>query len=480
MVGKLSIDSIVKLLLLCGWGALFFCGVTHYSGSWLIYTLFSIVFFAMLMSGMYRQVSYGYLFLVTMLWLGFWLKLTIHLIVDYPYVESIGSFDLTGAAWDEVLNLAIIGSLGVMAGRVSFQLLRKDIPKLGTQCEAQTVVPFWYPSNRRWVWAAFVFVCIGLAIINASLGIFQIGLVPKTILLWPLVAVISWLMGNGFALGVATLLWWEIGIGRNISSVVYSILLEAFCTTVSTLSRGAYIFHVIPQFLALYKHRQFVSGWTRRKVMPVCVVFIALFALTNPLVNSLRSYYYSNIIPSGSAGSMGGGVVALARFAVDRWVGLEGVMAISAYSKKGADLLSQGLLERREVGKDTLYVEIVRPVYYGVIDKSKFEFSEIPGAIAFLYYGNQFWIVAFGMFLLVFFVLASEALVLKLTLNPLVGALWGGVAANAVAQMGVAPRSLLIFFLEMISGIAAICLVQSAWFSGVVARLAMAKIKAGS
>jgi hypothetical protein len=186
------------------------------------------------------------------------------------------------------------------------------------------------------------------------------------------------------------------------------------------------------------------------------------------------------MISSSGVGSMIGGVGALARFAVDRWVGVEGVMAISAYSNKGVDLLSQGLLERREIGKDNLYVEIVSPAFYGVVDKSKFEFSEIPGAIAFLYYGNQFWIVAFGMFLLVFFVLASEALVFKLTLNPLVGALWGGVAANAVAQMGVAPRSLLIFFLEMISGIAAICLVQSAWFSGVLARLAVAKIKVGS
>jgi hypothetical protein len=123
MITKVGFDSIMKWLLLCGWFTLFIGGVTHYSGSWLTYTIFSLVFLTMLISGFYRQISYGYLFLVAMLWLGFWLKLTVHLLVDYPFNESIGLFDKSASAWDEVLLVATMGGIGVLLGRIIYRLV---------------------------------------------------------------------------------------------------------------------------------------------------------------------------------------------------------------------------------------------------------------------------------------------------------------------------------------------------------------------
>jgi hypothetical protein len=54
--------SVVKWFLLGGWFLLFIGGVAHYTGSALTYTMFSVVFLGMLISGFYRQVSYGYFF----------------------------------------------------------------------------------------------------------------------------------------------------------------------------------------------------------------------------------------------------------------------------------------------------------------------------------------------------------------------------------------------------------------------------------
>jgi len=459
--------SVAKWILLCGWFVLFVGGIIHYPGSWLAYAVFSGAFLAMLISGFYRQVTYGYLFLVAMLWLGFWFKLTIHLWVEYPFGESIGLFDKSASAWDKVLHVATAGCLGVMAGRLLYMLVFGQASSMSTTKDrVDSLVPEWYPSTRRWVWGALAAFCIGLAFINTNLGILQIGLVPKTYLVWPLNAVICWLIGYGLALAVATVLWWDISLGRNVSLVVYFVLLEAFSSTVSMLSRGGYIFHVIPQFFALYKNRNLISGWSHRNILAVCLAFIVLFALSNPLVNTLRNFYYSGVPFSGALATSG----ALARFAVDRWVGAEGVMAVSAYPSKGIDLLINGIIERREIGKDTLYISISRPVYFGVVDKSKFQFSEIPGAIAFLYFSGQLWIVALGMLLFVQVVLISELLVSKFTQNPLLSALWGGAAANAIAQMGIAPRGTLLYFFEMICGIAVICFIQSRYFSKVIKR----------
>lgn len=84
--------ALIRNMALAGfllWLPLFVGGLIGYSGSKLIYTLFSVIFLVMLASGFYRRVSYSYLFLVIFLWLGFWFKLTVHTILGYHYVEPI-------------------------------------------------------------------------------------------------------------------------------------------------------------------------------------------------------------------------------------------------------------------------------------------------------------------------------------------------------------------------------------------------------
>ncbi|NOT15299.1 MAG: hypothetical protein HOP21_06910 [Methylotenera sp.] len=462
---KFSLDLTIKWLLLAIWTSLFIGGITNYTGSWMHYTVFSFVFLAMLISGLYRQVSYGYLFLVVMLWLGFWFKLTVHLLAAYPFGEPVGFFDGTPAAWDKVLLVATVGGLGVMVARLLF-----SFGGYPSTMKAQSRVfkaPVWYSAMRQWVWVALMVSCIALAFFNASLGILQIGLVPATILLWPLNAVFSWLIGYGFTLGIATLIWWDIALGRNISSVVYFILLEAFSSSVSILSRGVYIFHAIPPFLGLYKNRASLSGWSRKNTVTVVLVFLVLFAISNPVVNQLRGEYYSNA-PAWEWGEggykIGPELRSLLRFSVDRWIGAEGVMGVTAYPDKGNDLFMRALIERSEIGKSSIYQEICLS-HYRFSDLKKFQFASLPGAVGFFYFTGHLWVVAVGMIFLVFVLLSSERFVFRLTSNPLLCALWGGATANAVAQFGIAPRGLLLYFFELVCGVMAICFVQSEFFA---------------
>lgn len=489
-MSKIGFESIIKWMLLCVWSLLFIGGVTYYPGSWVTYTVFSLVFLSMLISSVYRQISYGYFFLVVMLWLGFWFKVTVHTLVEYPFGELVGFFEGKPAAWDEVLQVATVGSVGVMVARLLYGMVTKP-PVLITQNNIFKP-PSWYPGVRKWMWAGAVFVCVGLAIINAVLGILQIGLVPRTILMWPLNAVISWLIGYGLTFGVATLLWWDIALGRRVSITVYFILIEAFASTVSLMSRGAYIFHSVPQFLALYRNRELLIGWSRKKTISLAGVFIVLFAISAPLVNSIRYYYYEDVdfswkdnavalwngsssglnggLHLGSSGSLGGSLSGLVRFSVDRWIGVEGVMAVSAYPNKSGEMFVRGLTERDAIGKVTIYQDVCK-LSYKSVDMTKYKFASLPGAVAFLYYTGYLWVVALGMFVLVLAVLGSEGVVLKLTSNPILSALWGGAAANAVAQLGGAPRGLLFYFFEMSCGILAIWFIQSKWFSKILKKL---------
>ena len=477
------LPAITKCLLLFSWIFLFVGVIAHYQGSWVTYTVFSVVFFTLLLSGFYRQISYGYLFLVIMLWLGFWLKFTIFLLLKYPFEEPVGFFIGTPASWDQVLLIASVGGVGVLIGRVMYGMLNNSSSMVVSPGTLQA--PEWYTAIRRVAWTVLVLTCLGLVFINTSLGIEQIGLAPRTVLWWHLGALVSWLVTTGVAIFFSTLLWWDVVLGRNISLVVYLILFEAFMETFTLLSRGIAVFHVLPQFFALFKNRNHIKNWSWISTISLGGSFIALLMFSFPVVNLLRNHYYNlPLTPPSPTSPMQGHLAKningkghnpllrkayqelqeLPRFAVYRWMGLEGLMAVSAYPQKSAHLLLRGLTEHRKVGKNTLYQEICQSGYR-IMDTTKYEFASLPGAIGFLYFSGSLWVVASGMAILAIIILFSENLILKFTNNPILSALCAGIISNALVQLGVDVVGLVIYFLEMFCGIAAIWFIQSKYFT---------------
>jgi hypothetical protein len=150
----------------------------------------------------------------------------------------------------------------------------------------------------------------------------------------------------------------------------------------------------------------------------------------------------------------------IAALAVDRWIGMEGVMAISAYPGKSAELFTKALTERSGLGEAPLYQKVCQSIYQ-TLDQTKFQFASLPGAAAFFYYSGSLWLVFAGMLSLTLAALWSEHLVNYMTGNAILCALMGMNAANAIAQLGVVPRQLLIHLGMLFLGIMIIGLLQS-------------------
>jgi hypothetical protein len=460
--------ALIRNIILAGfllWLILFVGGLVGFSGSKPIYVLFSVVFLIMLASGFYRPVSYSYLFLAIFLWLGFWFKLTVHTILGYHYIEPIGSFNGTAAAWNEILWVAIVASIGVIGGRIFYEFVRgrSTVVMRNDRFKA----PGWYLAIRKWLWIIIMVVAGGVVIFNAVYGIHQIGLAPRTILMWPLNAVIAWMLNIGLATGIATLLWWDISLKKNISLPIYAILIEGFLTSVSVLSRGVYIGHVIPQLFALYKNKKTLIGASLIKGIFIAVIFIGLFIVSQSVVYTLRTYLYQNdhdfsakILLDKSIYQMRGGVFrTILQLAVDRWVGLEGVMAIQSYPKKGNVFFLDGIKEKREIGKVTLYQGVSKSNYQEI--SSIFQFANLPGAVAFLYYSGSLWVVMLGMGAFSLLILLIEWVVDILTANPLLCSLIGFGVANDVVQFGLAPRQNVPYFFMVFCSVLFIWFVQS-------------------
>ena len=80
-----------------------------------------------------------------------------------------------------------------------------------------------------------------------------------------------------------------------------------------------------------------LSGWSRKNTDTVVLVFLVLLAISNSVVNQLRREYYSNA-PAWALGEerykIGLEVRSLVRLSVNRWIGAEGVIAVSGYLEK--------------------------------------------------------------------------------------------------------------------------------------------------
>lgn len=563
MVKKLLRVGALSLVAVFG-AVLHFLAQDNYPGSKLLYTFFSIAFGLMLLTALDRRAHYAYLFLVIALWLGFWGKVTAHLILNYPYVEPMGRFGGTATAWDDVLWVAIMTSLGVMLGRYAF--VKSGIKYFRVVEGDSKSVPPWYSATRKWVLVFAVGIVGGVAAVNLVLGINQIGLAPRTILPWPLNALISWQAGIGSALLVAVVLWWELLLGKNIAVSIYMPLIEAFLSTVTLLSRGVYVFHALPQLFAAYENRKRLAGISKSKAVFLGATFVILFVVSISGVTTLRGYMYPHaggfttedgvrltrleVLEGGIArvkiliaqgepqeGHLrellaekaqleklltkeqrsfvyrdesaltttmqnttptfqiteenqkkllhefeyqisAGSVQRIMSLVVDRWIGVEGVMAVSSFPGKGQALFVDAMLEKREIGKATKFQEICNS-HYRWVDANTWQFASLPGAAAFLYLSGSYWVVVIGMMLFTILLLAGEQWISSKTGNPLLCALVGMTMANSIAQFGISPRQAIPFYGLIVFSVLLVSVLQSEKFNRAMQKLRLKDSKLG-
>lgn len=429
------------LLLLCG--LFFFKALFLYEGSKGVYLLFSISYFTLLLYALKTRKTYGYLFLAIFLWLGFWLKFTWHTVFNYDYIEPIGLFVFSATSLDKVLIIASIGCWGViLAGLLlSFAKWQSTVYALSPTKQR---IPAFYVKYRTMMMTALILLIIGVSLLNALMGVGMSGIVPQVTLIWPLNALIYWALAIGFALMMATFLWWEILLDKKASNVFIAALSEPFCTSISILSRASYIFHVIPIAVSFLFNKEVLQVKCKKWSFIMTLVLSAvLFVLSLQCVSWLRNYYYSGISVSQSISSSKGSslINATSSLIVDRWLGVEGLMVISSYPHKNIGLLKEATLEKAELGKVGMYQKIANSHYVNM-DTSRFMFATIPGPIAFFYYSGSLVVVFMGMLLFTLLLLLSEHVVVYLVKNVFLSALYGMYVANAVAQFGLTPHLL--------------------------------------
>lgn len=290
--GQNFLNGKKSLFLGFAWLMLVAISMTVYKGSMYVFASFSVAFLAMLVVAFYKEFNYGYFYLALLLFFGFWVKLVHHLIFPAPYIEAVGVFSWTPGAWDEVLWVATVAAAGLVAARLTWFAMTVFFRNCKELEQVELIVPVWYGRGRKYLWVGVLVFIVIFAIINVELGIHQIGLAPRTILIFPLNALIAWMLNFGLATIIGVFLWWDVHIHKQSLHTLYVVLIEALFSSVSMLSRGAFIFHVIPQMTAYYRNRFHFRPLSLWQILSMVLVAVIFFAICFSMVDTLRGYYY--------------------------------------------------------------------------------------------------------------------------------------------------------------------------------------------
>lgn len=404
--------SVFTLLLL------FAFGCASWQGSLWMYVLFSGVYFILIFIGIHRRVSFGYIFLVITLFIGYWLKLTLHVIFGHAWSEPTGLFDFSRDSWDSVAELSIIGAVSTILAGLCWKGRMEDGPTLQPVCTKN--------KTRTLLWLIALANVTLIVILNECLDIQHAGIAPKDLgWPWPLQGLFNWYMGANliFLLGVIYL---ELLRTEPPWYGILTFLLSISAVAISYGSRGTLAFQSMLLIGGLiFFGRQFCWMSKRRLIVIVmlcgCAVVVVAavaqmrreafrFQVVQVEPVKMRSMTQAGLIYSDYT------LIHLINLPIERWIGLEGLMAVSSYPNKGMDLLTRAIGEEGIPGRADMYTSEISKS--GTSDTSTIAYVTMPGIFAYWYYSGSSAIMFGAVLLLVTLMITGERAVRTLTGNP--------------------------------------------------------------
>lgn len=424
--------------------ALTMAAFANYPGEKWIYLLFSIISNALVFFGARSRAVFFDTFIGLFMWLGFWLKISARLVFfGGGFYESVGAFDGSGHEFDQALIATSAAFTGLLLASwvrerwfFTYQQMQPKVVQHGLQK--------FYQNHRALALWFYAFLVLGIGVSNIIWGFYQRGAIPRNVLPMGLSGVYTWLLLFGLASFSSVILHLEMRLSGKVIPIVGLAFFECFVTSVSLLSRGmilngtALLCGVYASARAL-RIRQTVWLW-----MVILAVFGSLFVASVLAVNHLRSAED----PGTLATTVNLHVIrtSTSSLFLDRWVGMEGMLAVTSSPDKGWDLWSRAWKETygRNLG---FYDANLIESQYIHSDLTKARPVSLPGIIAFFYYPGSIPFLFASMFLLGLVGSAIEWIVFKVGgQNLILCSLLAQVVASRYAHFGYLPKQSYLLF----------------------------------
>lgn len=375
-----------------------------YIGNQSYLLLFSFSFNLLFMLGFSYRNSYFDSFLGTFLWLGFWLKFTIRLTYfDGQFHEPIGEFDSSPTSYDEVILISSLAALSLIIATIFRRIVLPDLFLWQKHYPAKEIR--FYQKHKILILASFLLLAFFWSASNFHFGIYQRGEMPRLILPYGLSGGFKWLLLFGGATFSSIFIYYELIINnkKSIFIALFIGLLETTFSATSMISRGM-ILNSSALIFSFLKER-----FQRYKSLPVADAIICtsllfpLFLISVYYVNFFRSnnYVESHISRPINVKQIHDDTKILF---LDRWVGIESLMAVTSSSHYGWNVFKKSLDDKYTPGKLSFYDQYMIESAYRNTDLTLHNFISIPGFIAYFYYPRS---KIFLFFILILFSFAG-------------------------------------------------------------------------
>lgn len=428
-----------------------------YRGSGSAFGVFTLAFLALGVLVLPRPRLYVYTFLAAFLLLGFWLKVVLHVVWDPGFVEPVGGFSYAPQEWDSGLFAAASGAAGLAFARAGHLWMAHQDARLSSG-------PSWFGRWRVAAWVLTIVLIVAVNAANLHFAFYQVGVKPKMLLPLRGHVLLAWLVNIGFALWIAALVWWELRSRRSLGRSLLAPIGEALLSAISTFSRLTFLLHSVPYALAILERRsEMLVGIKRRSIYVLLGAIVLLFGLSVITVFALRVYQYYGYAAGVSQQPFIGHVIHTIKKQVPlllthRWVGLEGVLAVSSAPERSPALLAQALRESPKLAGQSLFQRVAQTRYLSE-NPAQFVFLGNAGPIAVFWFSGSLALVFFGMAAVGVAALATEVGAGRLTGNPFLLAVAGAALANVVVQTTFFYLTL-VFLLQLWVGIGFIAALQ--------------------
>ncbi|MEW9902630.1 hypothetical protein [Pseudomonas putida] len=388
------------------------CALSQYQGSAWVYLLFTALSTAVLFFGFGRGAIFFDAFIGVLLWIGFWLKFSVHTAFSNgKFNISVGAFDGSPGALDKallVVSCALAAILLVRLVRPRFFSYPETLPGI-----TYTGLFTFYRRYRRALLVAFVFAVLIVCVINAHLGIYQRGLVSRLQLPFGLNGVFSWLLMFGMASVSTLILRFEFEINRERYWIAITIaLLETCLSNISLWSRGMILNGSALMFGAVSLFWRTEQRLRLGLAAYVVVAFMFFFVASVLSVNFLRSTaFYQGFSQSVKEDAVRQQTSMLF---LDRWVGIEGVMAVVGSNHQGWSVFKEALSERFDKNVNSYYDQHFVVTAYDNARDDGTHFISLPGYLAFLFYPGSFVFLFFAVMAFSLVAVIFEFLVYRL------------------------------------------------------------------
>jgi len=386
--------------------------VIQYPGNKIVFSFFCLAIFATAAFAVRFPKQYAHFFLSIVWFIGFWVKYVYHQAVGSAYYEPHGLFDGSDASWDSVFLVIGVGIAGYLAGR----LIAFPIVGLATDAlRKRTInVPAWWSWYRNFFWIAAGLLIVAILVTNQEFGLLVRGYVAKYVLPWPLGGLFAWMTDIGLALLLALFLAWDRQAGFGVILGFVALCVEGALFSVSTLSRGVYFFHTVPPLVT-----EGVEGSVgKRRWLPLLLVTVWIavgvaipstttalrlighdaLPVTQSELTASQSGHFSRNVDGYDFGIFWNQFVTMSQLLlIDRWTGLEGVMATVSYPEKSLALFAEAAARRRSYGTVDVYTRKISGSTFNEEDAKTYHFASLAGPIAFFYFSGSLGLVFAGM-----------------------------------------------------------------------------------